>query len=195
MVRLPAPAAIPAARTRPWVSEALDSGGDRRHRQHLPGLSSRRQHHHGHLQYVIGYNADVSAALTNATAIGYNASATTSNSLVLGSGANVGIGSTAPASLLTILGVQPGQRRYDPGHGRDQALGVTGGIGGDTTIATTGTGGIGSGIDITSGAGGVANSAATSSTGGKGGALTFTAGVGGRLLSPARPAPAARAAT
>ena len=43
-----------------------------------------------------------SGALTNATAIGYNASVTASNALILGSGANVGIGTTAPSAKLHI---------------------------------------------------------------------------------------------
>ncbi|MFN6963199.1 MAG: tail fiber domain-containing protein [Pyrinomonadaceae bacterium] len=63
---------------------------------------------------TLGSNADVgSAALTNATAIGANSSVTQSNSLVLGSingvnGAtadtNVGIGTTAPAQKLHVVG-------------------------------------------------------------------------------------------
>ena len=43
-----------------------------------------------------------SGALTNATAIGYNASVTASNALILGSGVNVGIGNTAPNNKLEI---------------------------------------------------------------------------------------------
>lgn len=43
-----------------------------------------------------------SGALTNATAIGYNAQVSASNSLVLGNGANVGIGVTAPGALLDV---------------------------------------------------------------------------------------------
>ena len=61
----------------------------------------------------IGYNSQTGANLTNATAIGANASATTSNSLVLGSingvngataSANVGIGTTAPTEKLHVVG-------------------------------------------------------------------------------------------
>jgi len=52
---------------------------------------------------AIGYNADVSsAALTNATAIGANATVSSSNSIVLGSGANVGLGTSSPAALLHL---------------------------------------------------------------------------------------------
>ncbi|PCJ82974.1 MAG: hypothetical protein COA57_12445 [Flavobacteriales bacterium] len=51
----------------------------------------------------IGYNADATVAtLTNATAIGANASVAASNSLILGSGANVGIGITNPEGMLHI---------------------------------------------------------------------------------------------
>ncbi len=52
---------------------------------------------------VIGYGADVGAdGLSNATAIGANAIAGASNSLVLGSGANVGIGTSTPSVLLDV---------------------------------------------------------------------------------------------
>lgn len=58
---------------------------------------------------ALGYNATVSiGSLTNATAIGYNARVSSSNSLVLGGtgvdAVNVGIGMTAPAAKLDILG-------------------------------------------------------------------------------------------
>ena len=52
---------------------------------------------------VIGTNADVGAVnLTNATAIGANAEVDTSNSLVLGNNANVGIGTGAPNAKFHI---------------------------------------------------------------------------------------------
>ena len=54
---------------------------------------------------IIGRSADVgSGNLTNATAIGAFARVSQSNSLVLGNGANVGIGTTAPSSLLHLNG-------------------------------------------------------------------------------------------
>ena len=57
----------------------------------------------GSLNTAIGHNADVSANnLTNATAIGANAVVSASNSLILGSGANVGIGTSEPLSKLTV---------------------------------------------------------------------------------------------
>lgn len=52
-----------------------------------------------------------SGTLTNATAIGANASVTASNSLVLGNNVNVGIGNTAPAEKLHISG----SLRFDGG--------------------------------------------------------------------------------
>jgi hypothetical protein len=42
--------------------------------------------------------------LTNATAIGYNTQVTASNSLILGNGANIGIGTTAPNAALEVTG-------------------------------------------------------------------------------------------
>lgn len=54
---------------------------------------------------AIGSFADVaSAGLTNATAIGANAIVAQSNSLVLGSGANVGIGTSSPSAKLDLVG-------------------------------------------------------------------------------------------
>lgn len=52
----------------------------------------------------IGANTVGGAALTNATAIGYGATVTTSNSLVLGELVNVGIGTSAPGSKLDVVG-------------------------------------------------------------------------------------------
>jgi hypothetical protein len=53
----------------------------------------------------LGFNADASVnALTNATAIGANASVSASNCLVLGSSANVGIGVSNPSELLHVVG-------------------------------------------------------------------------------------------
>src|SRR5712692_3068890 len=54
----------------------------------------------------IGYSAGpgMSTQLTNATAIGANALVSTSNSVVLGSGANVGIGTSTPGAKLDVSG-------------------------------------------------------------------------------------------
>lgn len=54
---------------------------------------------------IIGSSADVgSGSLTNATAIGSGAIVSQSNSLVLGSGANVGIGTSTPNAKLQVAG-------------------------------------------------------------------------------------------
>lgn len=54
---------------------------------------------------ALGYSANVGAGgLVNATAIGANAMVSTSNSLVLGSAVNVGIGTSAPTAKLEIAG-------------------------------------------------------------------------------------------
>jgi len=54
---------------------------------------------------MIGYAADVSSSdLNNATAIGFNTKVSQSNSLILGAGVNVGIGTGAPQSRLTVQG-------------------------------------------------------------------------------------------
>lgn len=47
-------------------------------------------------------NIPSGSTLTNVTVLGYNAQATASNSVILGSGANVGIGNTAPGNRLEI---------------------------------------------------------------------------------------------
>ncbi len=54
----------------------------------------------------IGFNTGSASTgtLTNATAIGYNAQVTASNSLILGNGANVGIGTTTPTSKIQVVG-------------------------------------------------------------------------------------------
>ncbi len=59
----------------------------------------------GSSNYAFGYGAGpATGALTNAGAIGTNAKVSLSNSLVLGAGANVGIGTSAPSATLHIGG-------------------------------------------------------------------------------------------
>ncbi len=68
----------------------------------------------GSYNTFIGYNAESStASLSNATAIGYNASVSANNALILGSNANIGIGTSAPAYKLQISGV--GSNAAKPG--------------------------------------------------------------------------------
>jgi hypothetical protein len=70
------------------------------------GLSSGRTNTVGNANTIIGVGADVGANnLNNATAIGAEAVVTQSNSLVLGNNVNVGIGTSAPASKLTVVGL------------------------------------------------------------------------------------------
>jgi hypothetical protein len=58
----------------------------------------------GNFNTLLGYLTQVNSGVTNATAIGANAQVTQSNSLVLGNGANVGIGTTAPTARLHVVG-------------------------------------------------------------------------------------------
>jgi energy-coupling factor transporter ATP-binding protein EcfA2 len=57
----------------------------------------------------LGYGADTTiGTLYNATAIGYKTLVSASNSLVLGSGANVGIGRSSPKTRLEVAGTISG---------------------------------------------------------------------------------------
>ncbi|MFT4981233.1 MAG: hypothetical protein ACI9UR_001084 [Bacteroidia bacterium] len=58
----------------------------------------------GSLNTYIGSNADGTAGLANATAIGAGATVTQNNSVVLGNGASVGIGTSAPGYDLDVVG-------------------------------------------------------------------------------------------
>ncbi len=69
------------------------------------GFESGRGNNGGVTNTFVGFRADATAnGLTNASALGTNAKVSQSNSLVLGDGANVGIGSSAPANKLHIVG-------------------------------------------------------------------------------------------
>lgn len=69
------------------------------------GLNALATNTTGSNNTAIGWHADVlSGNLTNATAIGYNAIVGASNSLVLGNGVNVGIGTSTPATTLQVNG-------------------------------------------------------------------------------------------
>jgi len=58
----------------------------------------------GNQNTLIGHKTTASSGLTNATAIGANASVAASNSLILGNNANIGIGTTLPSDKLHIVG-------------------------------------------------------------------------------------------
>jgi len=69
------------------------------------GASALSSNISGDFNTALGYSADVgSGALTNATAIGANAVVNTSNSVVIGSGSRVGIGTSSPnaSSILDL---------------------------------------------------------------------------------------------
>jgi hypothetical protein len=71
----------------------------------------------GNLNTFVGFQANAggvaAGSLTNATAIGANALVSASNSLVLGAGANVGIGTTTPLTALDVEG-ENGVLKFDP---------------------------------------------------------------------------------
>jgi len=97
--------------------------------------------------------------------------------LTLDSGAAITL---EPTTLLTFsANATPASVGGATGTANPGAVTSTGGLGGDTSIATTGTGGIGGGYVFLAGAGGVAASATTASTGGAGGAFSITTGAGG----------------
>lgn len=66
------------------------------------GSMAGRYNGSGNNNTFVGYNAGADSNLTNATAVGANAHVAASNALVLGNNTNVGIGTTAPGSLLHI---------------------------------------------------------------------------------------------
>ncbi|QIP17846.1 TMF family protein [Spirosoma aureum] len=69
------------------------------------GGESGRGNNGGINNTFLGFRADAGAiGLSNATAIGTNTKVTQSNSVILGDQANVGIGTTAPANKLHIVG-------------------------------------------------------------------------------------------
>src|SRR3990167_630945 len=83
------------------------------------------------------------------------------------------------AGLFTFAaGTTPASVATTPGTASAGSITATGGLGGNTTIATTGVGGIGGGFSFTAGAGGTAAVATTSGTGGKGGSWNVTTGAG-----------------
>ena len=76
-------------------------------------------------------------------------------------------------------GTQPASVGTTPGTAATAFQTWQGGTGGNTSIITTGVGGIGGGLAITLGTGGAAALADTASTGGKGGGAVWTMGPGG----------------
>ena len=73
------------------------------------GFQSMNANTTGTKNTTLGYKANVSSGdLTNATAIGADATVGQSNSLVLGKNANVGIGTSLPSAKLHVVGVPNG---------------------------------------------------------------------------------------
>ncbi len=86
----------------------------------------------GNNNTLLGNGANLGASnLTNATAIGANALVSQSNSLVLGNGVNVGIGTPLPGSKLTVAGLietTTGGVKFPDGTIQTTALTANGGI-------------------------------------------------------------------
>jgi hypothetical protein len=91
----------------------------------------------------------------------------------------VGIGTATPTAVLQVTNAAPAAVAGATGTAQIAVGNFAGGIGGSTTIATTGTGGAGGGFTYLGGTGGTAASALTASTGGAGGSTSLTSGTGG----------------
>lgn len=105
-----------------------------------------------------------------------------SQGLMLISDSTVDFGSAISSGYsFSATGFKPASKATTPGQSAASVGGMQfiAGVGGDTTIATTGTGGIGGNISYQGGTGGVANSALTSGTGGTGGSFSISGGFGG----------------
>lgn len=91
-----------------------------------------------------------------------------------------GLNTTSPTAMWTIVGLaQPASVGTATGTAATDTLLISGGTGGNTTIATTGTGGTGADFTWTGGTGGQSTAGATANTGGRGGTFTITGGAGG----------------
>jgi len=79
-----------------------DSG----YRNTFIGMDAGNKNTDGYDNTCLGYNTGfpVGITLTNATAIGANTTATVSNTVILGNGADVGIGTTTPSGKLHVNG-------------------------------------------------------------------------------------------
>jgi hypothetical protein len=132
-----------------------------------------------------GISISPTTGITNLTETAINiaaitASANTENAISIGTGWDMGIidSSTVDIGNTNTFAV-PSSVGTTPGTNAPTAFIAKGGAGGNTTIATTGTGGIGGIISITTGAGGQATAATTAATGGAGGLFTLASGAGG----------------
>jgi hypothetical protein len=136
---------------------------------------------------LIGNQTNGQAGINNATAIGSNAQVTQSNSMVLGSikgvnfasfSTNVGIGITAPTSVLHVVGTQPPGVSSGNGTNAIPVMQVIGAKGGNSQGNT---GGAGGGVLIQAGDGG---GNFLFDTAGQGGSITLQPGSGGLGGSP-----------
>jgi len=84
----------------------------------------------------IGAFSDGAAGIANATAIGANAKATQSNSMVLGNNANVGIGTSAPQAKLHVEGGSLSAGKFTGNVEVNGNLNVTGNITGGVPVGT-----------------------------------------------------------
>ena len=102
------------------------------------------------------------------------------NNQILTDIVQLGVGVISVPNFITATGIQPASVATSLGTSSNTtgAIVFTAAKGGNTTIATTGVGGLGGPISITSGSGGTATSATTSSTAGGSGSISFTAAAG-----------------
>lgn len=92
----------------------------------------------------------------------------------------IGINVAAPTALLHVTGLTPASVATSPGTAGTRIVQFNNsGVGGQTSITTTGVGGVGADAFYGAGNGGTAPSALVSSTGGAGGQSTWSSGTGG----------------
>ena len=143
----------------------------------------------GSYNSALGFEATETTNIQNATAIGAYSSVNSNDTIVLGafSGSvfsgtdvqtSVGIGTSGPSSILTVVGIQPAAVTSSNGTTATSILGVTGGKGGNTS-ATANTAGAGAAINLQGGVGGNATAVSGTSTAGAGGSITIQGGNGG----------------
>jgi hypothetical protein len=92
----------------------------------------------------------------------------------------LGVQVASPTSIFQVDSLKPATVATTPGTDGTELMRIgNSNSGGDTSIATTGVGGLGGAITISTSLGGRATAAATSSTGGIGGTLNYRTGAGG----------------
>lgn len=115
----------------------------------------------------------------------FNSSQITNSQIFQQTNGSLGFGIANPAvdfqflGYFNLTGRDPADNGLSRGTAAPSTFNVQGATGGNTTIATTGTGGQGTNLTINSGKGGLATVATTSNTGGTGGLINIIAGDGG----------------